>query len=765
MSDEGINTPSDTDATRRSKIMLANPSWDTPASAETEGETGPNPIHLLFERMHGRWGWAILLAAILGPALAVLGYLLGPVKYNATAILEVQSRLETLVEETPETREIKVDQEVAEQAELLKDESVFYRALKDEQLEKYTSSRPNFADSIAKNLRVYIPRGSALILVQVEDSDRAFAADAVNAIVNSYLEIFSPNTLLDFTRKVQNIQQRIDAARDRIEDLKTQRIELLRDSQYAITDVQAIITTNVEAIRRLEAQVVDVREQLDLIREFVALEEKSAAESEGREVDEDRLQPTLEARVRPTIEQLAVIDPELANLELELNKIQVSFGLTASRFGEEHQQYRTAKSNVEARQQNLRERISRAEADWFTGPGRGFTWGALQERKSSLEERLEEVRAQNTQLALDMIAAEELEGNIAREEDELVLLVNRRQGLDRERETIKKGRVEVRTAAVPAMTPTNDKKLPAAAGGAALGIGLGFGLFFLLGTIDQKTFGVRQLQNPQNNLRVLGVVPNMDEIEDEATTVTLATDCVHRIRARIEGRRSPEHGYAMMVSSPFQGDGKTTLAVSLGWSYAESGYKTLLLDADFVGRAMTHQFGHLKDPGLREIIRNGEIGDEIHELGHPNLCLLGVGFDRRISAANLSPRLMGRVLDGVRDRFDVILVDSGPLTASIEAIPVASAVDGVVLTLRRGRSRGRLMECIKDVRSVGADYLGLVLNYADRRDCLRHGSTSRMSASVQSALEDDDFSALPDRRNPLLGDLMSSSEERDDSAR
>ena len=73
-----------------------------------------------------------------------------------------------------------------------------------------------------------------------------------------------------------------------------------------------------------------------------------------------------------------------------------------------------------------------------------------------------------------------------------------------------------------------------------------------------------------------------------------------------------------MVSSPFQGDGKTTLAVSLGWSYAESGYKTLLLDADFIGRAMTHQFGRLRDPGLREIIKNGRVQDEIVTLGEEN---------------------------------------------------------------------------------------------------------------------------------------------------
>jgi succinoglycan biosynthesis transport protein ExoP len=357
-----------------------------------------------------------------------------------------------------------------------------------------------------------------------------------------------------------------------------------------------------------------------------------------------------------------------------------------------------------------------------------------------------------------MIQAEDLQQKIAGETTELQLLEGRRQGLDREREAIRQGRVVLRTQAVPAFAPTSDKKIPAAAAGAVGGFALSFGLFFLIGTLDQKTFGVRQLQDQRNSLRVLGVMPNMDEVEQESDTVALATDCVHRIRGRIESRRGNRAGFALMVSSPFQGDGKTTLAVSLGWSYAESGYKTLLLDADFIGRAMTHQFGHLKDNGLREIIRDGEIRDEIYELGHPNLSLLGVGFDRRISAANLSPRIMKDVIDSLRDRFDLIIIDSGPITASIEAMSVASAADGVVLALRRGRSRARLLECVEDIRSVGSDYIGVVLNYAERSDCLKYGSTSRMSASVQSALEAGDEAALSEQANPMLGGL----ESRDD---
>ena len=211
-----------------------------------------------------------------------------------------------------------------------------------------------------------------------------------------------------------------------------------------------------------------------------------------------------------------------------------------------------------------------------------------------------------------------------------------------------------------------------------------------------------------------------------------------------------------MVSSPFQGDGKTTLAVSLGWSYAESGYKTLLVDADFVGRAMTHQFGRLKEAGLREVVRNGALGEEVVELGHPNLSLLGVGFDRRITAANLSPRLVSRVIEFLRTDYEIIIIDSGPLTASIEALPIASAADGVVLALRRGRSRLRLTECMADIRSVGADYLGVVLNYADRSDCDRYGSNSKMSRDVAESLGGDAALESEVPSNSLLGNLRSS---------
>ncbi len=710
-----------------------------------------SPVKIVLDRMHGRWLWAIIAGAVVAPALAGIGYAFGPVKYDATAVLAVEGRLDPLVAPTLETADIKVDQAVAEQAQLLRDPQVLYKAFADPELSKWEPMRPGYRESVAAELRVSTPRGAGLFLVSLTDGDARFSSDAVNAVVRAYLEIFAPNTEIEYQQKVDRIQQRIESSRRRIDELKRQRVDLLQDSQYAITDVSAIVDTNVERIRELEATVAAVDVQLDQIREEVAVRARTNAEAESREVLPAEFEPGTQDRVAPTRDQLASVDSELPALEEDLNRTQVAFGLVSSQFGEAHQQHRRAKANLEAQAANFEARVAAAREEWLKGPGRSFTWGALSERRNTLSAELAELRAENTQLALDMIQAEDLQQKIAGEAGELQLLESRRQGLDREREAIRQGRVVLRTQAVPAFAPTSDKKVPAAVAGAVGGFALSFGLFFLIGTLDQKTFGVRQLQDQRNSLRVLGVMPDMDEVEQETDTVALATDCVHRIRGRIESRRSKGQGFAMMVSSPFQGDGKTTLAVSLGWSYAESGYKTLLLDADFIGRAMTHQFGHLKDNGLREIIRDGQIRDEIYELGHPNLSLLGVGFDRRISAANLSPRIMKDVIDSLRDRFDLIIIDSGPITASIEAMSVASAADGVVLALRRGRSRARLMECVEDVRSVGSDYIGVVLNYAERSDCLKYGSTSRMSASVQFALEAGDEAALSEQANPMLG--------------
>ena len=727
--------------------------WGSPAESSDQPE---NPLKLIVNRLHGRWRIVISVGLALSVAMSWAGYFLTPLKYKSSSVLVVESSLSALVEETIETAGIKeFSAFVLEKAQQVRDAQVFLAAFENPELKVFEEARPDFRETVYDEINVENPRRSSLVIISLEDADPDFAASAVNAVVGAYREIYAPDPMAEHKARVDQIDRLVGASRTKLSNLKLARNQVSLDARYGRSDLNGTIEDNVLQIRRLSVEIKRVEEQMNQLREQFALNSRLLAESEGREIKPEDLEPGARARLEPGINELLSVDPSLQQLEEELAQARIEFEVTARRFGPLHTKYRREKISLDSKQANFEGRLEASRQQWNQTVGLKASWGAMLENKATLEKDLQRFVSENIDLEKLQIEAEDYSGKIEQEENELAKLEERLMTLEREKEAIREGRIRFPpTKAMPAFAPMGDKRIPAALAGFAGGWVISIGLFFLLGSFDHKTFGVRQLKGESNGLRVLGVLPNMDELASNGETVMLASDCVHRLRGRIESRRAPERGYSLMVSSPFQGDGKTTLAVSLAWSYAESGYKTLLVDADFVGRAMTHQFGRLKEPGLREIVRNGALGEEIVELGHPNLSLLGVGFDRRISAANLSPRLFSRVIDSLRPDYEIIIIDSGPLTASIEAFPIASAVDGVVLTLRRGRSRLRLAECVADIRSVGADYLGVVLNYADRSDCERYGSNSKMSRAVAESLGGDHSLVSENPLNPLLGNLQ-----------
>ena len=331
----------------------------------------------------------------------------------------------------------------------------------------------------------------------------------------------------------------------------------------------------------------------------------------------------------------------------------------------------------------------------------------------------------------------------------------RLSGLETESETIRQGRVTIRAMAQLPTAPSRDRRIQYGAAGFLGGFGASLASFFLLGTIDRRAFASRQLEGDSGRLRPLGVVPDMSRLGDTDEERMLLEDCVHRIRNRIEVRRTHgDRGFAIKVSSPFQGDGKTSVAAALAWSYAQAGYRTAMVDADFIGRALSHQFSMLGRPGVREAMRDPEQAMSLIRSARPNLDILPAGSDKGVTAGHLQPASMRQLLSRLREHYEIVVVDSGPMTASVESLPIIGAVDGVVLVLRRGRNRNRLTECIEDIRHVGTPYLGVILNYATLGDCQRYSSLSRVSSEVESgSAETSDplhpvVSALGNRSSP-----------------
>ena len=234
-------------------------------------------------------------------------------------------------------------------------------------------------------------------------------------------------------------------------------------------------------------------------------------------------------------------------------------------------------------------------------------------------------------------------------------------------------RIEIVQDATKPHSPYNDSRRKRAAVGLVFGFCLSFGAFFLLGTIDRRTYGTGQLRSTaagKTATRCLGVLPDLGRSLGNAEASDVASHCVHQIRNQIEVMRDTTRGYVLAVSSPFQGDGKTSIVMALGWSYAAAGYSTLLVDCDLVGRSLTRQLGMTGREGLKEALIDRRVDRAIAELPVEHLGVLPVGLDTHFGPEMLRRSDLHELFEQLRDRFEVIIVDTGPLLGSLESTPV-----------------------------------------------------------------------------------------------
>ena len=143
----------------------------------------------------------------------------------------------------------------------------------------------------------------------------------------------------------------------------------------------------------------------------------------------------------------------------------------------------------------------------------------------------------------------------------------------------------------------------------------------------------------------------------------------------------------LQFTSPAAGDGKSVLAANLAVSIAQSGKRTLLIDADLRKPQMHKIFSLSSSLGLTLVISGDvECADAIQDSSIPNLSVLP-GGPAAASPAELltSPRLV-ELLHLFREQYDYVLLDSPPVLAVTDASVVAHHVDGVVLVVRTSRN-------------------------------------------------------------------------------
>jgi capsular exopolysaccharide synthesis family protein len=192
----------------------------------------------------------------------------------------------------------------------------------------------------------------------------------------------------------------------------------------------------------------------------------------------------------------------------------------------------------------------------------------------------------------------------------------------------------------------------------------------------------------------------------------------------------------ILLTSANPGDGKTVTVLNLAITLAQSGRKVIVVDADLRKGNCHALLGLQNRSGLSNLL-NEELGVEecLQETPVERLFLLSRGTPSPNPTDLLASNRMYEVLRALRERFDMVLVDSPPAIAISDAAILSSQCDGVVLVLRaQVTAVEAARRSVEGLEMVGARILGAVLNGIDIRNPdyadYRHYYKSYYAASV-----------------------------------
>ncbi|MEU1568286.1 polysaccharide biosynthesis tyrosine autokinase [Streptomyces mirabilis] len=183
-----------------------------------------------------------------------------------------------------------------------------------------------------------------------------------------------------------------------------------------------------------------------------------------------------------------------------------------------------------------------------------------------------------------------------------------------------------------------------------------------------------------------------------------------KLRANLSFLGTAQSNRTFLVTSPSVGEGKSTIALDLARTLADSGARCLLIDADLRRPSVAARLNLIGDVGLSSVLAGlADIEAVLQE--HEGLTVLASGPTPPNPAELLGSESMIQLLKSLSDRFDRIIIDTAPLLPVADTRMLVSRVDGVILVARQRKSRTEeLAEAVGALDTAGARLVGAVHN-------------------------------------------------------
>ncbi len=248
----------------------------------------------------------------------------------------------------------------------------------------------------------------------------------------------------------------------------------------------------------------------------------------------------------------------------------------------------------------------------------------------------------------------------------------------------------------------------------AASIGFAFALALILDRLDRR-FRYPEQATHELGLSIAGTVPKIKANgrgDIKLDVMSQAVESFRTIRLALRYDFPDDLPIVLGISSPARGDGKSLVASNLGLAFASAGSRTLLIDGDVRCGALHSTFEIPVTPGLVDYLHgNASVESIVRSTASENLFLIPRGTRHNRAPELLVSELMSSLVHAMRLQFDVVIIDSPPLVAGIDAYALGAAAGSMLIVLRPAQTDRKLAAAKLEVLDrLPIRILGAVLN-------------------------------------------------------
>jgi succinoglycan biosynthesis transport protein ExoP len=285
------------------------------------------------------------------------------------------------------------------------------------------------------------------------------------------------------------------------------------------------------------------------------------------------------------------------------------------------------------------------------------------------------------------------------------------------------GNAELVQKAEPPLTASSPKPVRNAILALILGLMIGIGLALLLDRLDRRLRdrddAARLLGRP-----VVGAIPTSSALRSERRDALHLdgeeAEAFRALRANLRYYDIDRDIRSLLVTSSAPGDGKSTVARYLAATAAAAGVRTILVEADLRRPTLNALFPKLRPAGLSDVLSDqASLATAISQLpvsmagakSGRTLDVMVAGTPPPNPTDLLESARMRAVLADLEQRYELVVVDSSPVTVVPDSIPILRQVSGVLVVTRESKSTSVDVRRLRgQLEHLGVSPLGLVMN-------------------------------------------------------